>query len=263
VVSTDVGRGNVHRFGLRTRLWHGLWGRLVDGIVACCPAANESVSGRKLPVVQTYHAADSRVYQPVPARPDRDKRVVFAYLGQLVHRKGLDLLLDAAVKLRERGRSDFAIHFIGGGDDTWLRGCISQRGLEAHCELKGFLSGSAIREALGQTDAFVLPTRWDSYAAVVHEAACLGMPLLVSKHAGAAEALVREGVNGHTFDPDNTDAFAAAMAEMLDPAVRARMAPASREIGESHSAHLRGRALWNWLHDEILRAPERIARDRA
>jgi hypothetical protein len=46
------------------------------------------------------------------------------------------------------------------------------------------------------------------------------------------------------------------MSLMLNPEIRARMAPASREIGESHSAHQRGKALWNWVQDEILRSRE-------
>jgi glycosyltransferase involved in cell wall biosynthesis len=178
--------------------------------------------------------------------------VVFAYLGQLIPRKGLDLLLDAAAELRATGERNFMLRFIGGGDDAWLRQCIAQRGMEAHCELTGFLSGPAIREALGSADVFVLPTRQDTYAAVVHEASCLGLPLLISHHAGAAAALVREGINGHSLDPADTRSFAALMSAMLEPAVRASMARPSREVGESHSAHERGRALWNWMYDQIL-----------
>jgi glycosyltransferase involved in cell wall biosynthesis len=254
VVSTEVGRSNAHFFNSRTRLWHGFWGRFVDGIAACCPAAHRPISRKRVPTLATYHAVDSRIYQPIQRTRPAAAPTVFAYLGQLIPRKGLDLLLDAAVVLRARGHDDFTLRFIGGGDDAWLREGIERRGMESHCELTGFLSGSAIREALGSADVFVLPTRQDTYAAVVHEAACLGLPLLVSRHAGAAEALVREGSNGRIIDPEDIESFAATMAEMLDPAVRARMSGPSREAGESHSAHERGRALWNWLHDDILHA---------
>jgi len=254
VVSTEVGRANAHFFNARTRMWHGLWGRFVDGIAACCPAAHSPVSGKNVPTIATYHAVDSRLYQPLTRPLHKGSPVVFAYLGQLIPRKGLDLLLDAAAALCQRGLTDFRLRFIGGGDDAWLRQCIAERGLEDWCELTGFLSGAAIREALGSADVFVLPTRQDTYAAVVHEAACLALPLLVSRHAGAAEALVRDGVNGRTFLPEDTEGFAAAMAGMLDPEVRAKMSGPSRQAGEAHSAHLRGAALWHWLHDDILHA---------
>jgi glycosyltransferase involved in cell wall biosynthesis len=91
---------------------------------------------------------------------------------------------------------------------------------------------------------------------VSHEAACLGLPLLISKHAGSAEALVREGENGHVIDPEDTAAFTAAMRAMLDPHTRESMARAARRTGEEMSAHARGAALWQWMNDTFLREKE-------
>lgn len=247
VVSTEVGRGNAHFFNLRTRLWHGLWGRFVDGVAACCPAAHEPLSRRSLPTVATYHAVDSRIYVPRSDFRSDNGPVVFAYLGQLIPRKGLDLLLRAAAVLRDKGVSNFRLRFIGGGDDAWLRSCITECGMEGFCELTGFLSGAAIRDALSTADVFVLPTRQDTYAAVVHEAACTGLPLLISKNAGAAEALVRDGVNGFIADPENVTEFADRMQQMMDAGARRRMCAESRAAGEQHSAHLRGAALWEFI----------------
>lgn len=247
VVSTEVGRSNASFFNARTRLWHALWGRFVDGIAACCPAAHEPLSRRRIPAVATYHAVDSRLYVPHARTGAPGAPVVFAYLGQLIPRKGLDLLLDAAAALRDKGCTGFMLRFIGGGDDAWLRECIAKRGMEAHCELTGFLSGAAIRDALGTADVFVLPTRQDTYAAVVHEAACSGLPLLVSGHAGAAEALVRDGVNGYVIVPEKTDEFSTRMQQLMDGGLRKQMGGESRVSGEQHSAHLRGVALWDFI----------------
>ncbi len=247
VVSTEVGRINAHYFHLRTRWWHGFWSRFVDGVAACCPAAHEPLSGRKLPSISTYHAVDSRLYQPLPHDREAGGPVVFAYLGQLIRRKGLDLLLAAAAHLRDSGTTNFRLRFIGGGDESWLRETIAASGLQEHCELTGFLSGQAIREALGTADVFLLPTRQDTYAAVVHEAACLGLPLLVSMHAGAAQALVREGENGFVLDPDDFTGTAGIMRRLMDPALRASMAAEARFTGERFSAHLRGAELWKWM----------------
>lgn len=258
VVSTEVGRSNRQFFHARTRLWHGFWSRFVDGVAACCPAAHEPVSGRRVPTIATYHAVDSRLYAPIAKVRDAHEPVVFAYLGQLIRRKGLDLLLAAAAQLKQDGHTNFRLRFIGGGDEAWLRGSIAQSQLESYCELTGFLTGTAIREALGTADVFVLPTRQDTYAAVVHEAACLGLPLLVSRHAGAAAALVREGLNGLVVTPEDTADFSARMLEMLDPSKREPMRLASRAIGEAHSAHVRGAALWHFMK-ALVDAPSRCA----
>ena len=251
VVSTEVGRANAHFFNARTRMWHGWWGRFVHGIAACCPAAHEPLSGKRLPSVATYHAVDSRVYQPQATSRPPDSPVTFAYLGQLIPRKGLDLWLESARQLRDSGSSNFKLRFIGGGDESWLRSCIAQSGLEDHCELTGFLSGGAIREALGTADVFVLPTRQDTYAAVVHEAACLGLPLLVSQHAGAAEALVKDGVNGFIIKPEDRSQFTQRMWQLMNPSLRASMRPAARAAGESISAHVRGAALWRFMEERM------------
>ncbi|WP_009958552.1 glycosyltransferase [Verrucomicrobium spinosum] len=249
-VSTEVGRGNAPFFGRRTRWWHALWGRLVDGVVACCPAAHHPLSRKQLPTVSTYHAVDSRLYVPVDHAPSQV--VTFAYLGQLIRRKGLDLLLQAAARMKENGENRFRIRLIGGGDAGWLHELAHALGLWEQVEFTGFLSGAAIREALASADVFVLPTRQDTYAAVVHEAACLGLPLLISKHAGAAEALVKPGRNGYIFEPEDTASFAAKMQSLMPARVREPMRKISREVGEAHSAHARGAALWEWMVDHAL-----------
>ncbi|RBP36362.1 glycosyltransferase involved in cell wall biosynthesis [Roseimicrobium gellanilyticum] len=248
IVSTEVGKRNAHYFHARTRWWHGFWSKLVDGVVACCPAAHESLSGGHGPTFPAYHAVDSRLYTPMERERASNEPVVFAYLGQLIKRKGLDLLLTAAAQLKAGGVGNFKLRFVGGGDESWLRQTIDQHGLGHHCELTGFLTGQAIRNAVGSADVFVLPTRQDTYAAVVHEAACLGLPLLISKHAGAAEALVVDGVNGFTFDPDDAIGTAALLMKLMREEIRAPMRVAARATGESFSAHVRGAELWRWMN---------------
>lgn len=247
-VSSEVGRRNAHFFSPRTRWWHALWGWMVQGVVACCPAAHEPLSGRRLPTISAYHAVDSRLYVPTP--PPSAGAITFVYLGQMIHRKGLDLLLAAAARLKAEVGDLFHLRLVGGGDIDWVRGLVRQHHLEAQVELTGFLSGGALREALSGADVFVLPTRQDTYAAVVHEAACLGLPLLISHHAGAAEALVRPGENGQVIDPEDTAGFAMAMKSMLSTRTRTAMRAVSRQVGEQHSAHLRGRALWEWMVEQ-------------
>jgi glycosyltransferase involved in cell wall biosynthesis len=247
VVSSEIGRRNRATMNLPTRLWHSLWGRFADGIVACSPAAREPLSGGVRPTVSTYHAVDSRIYRPVKKPIGTRAPVVFAYLGQLIQRKGLDLFLKAAARLRDEGTDGFRIRLIGGGDEQWVRGWIRELRLEEKVELTGFLSGPAIRDALGSADVFVLPTRQDTYAAVVHEAACLALPLLISRHAGAAEALVADGRNGFVFDPENAEQFAVLMRKLMQPGLRESMGAISRSTAEPLSAHVRGRALWEWM----------------
>jgi glycosyltransferase involved in cell wall biosynthesis len=245
VTFTEVGARNESIFRPHVRLWHGFWSLWVKGIMAACPTAHLPISRRKIPSVAVYHAVDSRLYLPIEKETE-DTAVTFVYVGQLIPRKGLDLWIKSLVELK-KVHSNFKLRIIGGGDDNWVRGLITEAGLEAQIEWCGFLSGEALREAIRTADVFVLPSRQDTYAVVTHEAACLGLPLLVSKQAGSAEAVVREGENGFVIDPDATDEFTKKMALMLDATRRKAMSICSRKIGEEMSAHRRGAELWHWM----------------
>ena len=122
--------------------------------------------------------------------------------------------------------------------------------------LPGFVNQSELPRYYAIADVFVLPTRQDTYAAVVHEAACLGLPLIVSRHAGAAGVLVREGGSGFIIDPADTSAFADRMQVLLDAGLRQRMAAEARARGDELSAHRRGPAVWRWMKQEFLSGHE-------
>jgi glycosyltransferase involved in cell wall biosynthesis len=51
---------------------------------------------------------------------------------------------------------------------------------------------------------------------VVNEAMAAGLPVIVSSRAGAAADLVRHGVNGFTFDPDDSDSLVDHMSRLSD-----------------------------------------------
>jgi glycosyltransferase involved in cell wall biosynthesis len=246
----DVGRDNAAAYPWQTRLWHLIWSAFIDGRMAGCPASRVPVSGSRLPFVESYHAVDSREFTPMPKPPAQP--VTFVFSGQLIERKGLDLWFQAAARLVQAGHDDFRLRVVGGGDESWARRCAEATGVAHRVEWTGFLQRDAMKQALGKADVFVLPSRFDSYAVVVHEAACLGLPLLVSRHAGAAEAIVEEGINGWQVDPFDSADFAARMTAMLDSATRTRLGAAARVQGEKLCARRRGAAVWQWITDTYL-----------
>lgn len=243
----DVGQANVHCYGWKTQLWHRFWSHFVDARMAGCPAARLTVSGHKLPSCDAFHAVDSAGFRPCPKEAASGRPVVFVFSGQLIARKGIDLWFQAAGLLRQRGRADFRLRIVGGGDDAWARSCAESAGVADLVDWRGFLKCEAMRDAIGTADVFVLPSRWDSYAVVTHEAACLGLPLLISRHAGSAEALVREGETGWQIDPEDITGFAARMEQTMDEETRLRMGIAARQLGEQLCARRRGAEVWHWL----------------
>jgi glycosyltransferase involved in cell wall biosynthesis len=259
LVMTEVGRGNARFFAWKTRCWHAWWSCFANGIIAACPAARTPLNGRTPPSFPAYHAVDAHQFTPSAEKHGPQSPVIFAFSGQLIHRKGLDLFFQAAEMLRTQAGDVFRLRIIGGGDMAWAKNEAEKHGVGDLVEWAGFLSGDAMRDALGTSDVFVLPTRQDTYAVVVHEAACLGLPLIVSCHAGAAEALVQEGKNGFVIDPSDIAHFATKMRSLLDETTRLPMRKASRKIAEAASSPRRGAALWNWISEQYMPAPAAAA----
>jgi glycosyltransferase involved in cell wall biosynthesis len=158
-------------------------------------------------------------------------RPIFLYVGKIVPRKGLHLLLKACVALKEQGYRDFTVMLIGSGDQReelekfcqthQLQDCVKWMGrIEYHCLGKYFR----------QADAFILPTLEDTWGMVVLEAMLFAKPILCSKWAGAADMVVN-GENGYIFDPHEPSQIADAMRRLLDdPDLASKMGQKSQEI---------------------------------
>ena len=69
-----------------------------------------------------------------------------------------------------------------------------------------FSSQEDLRSIYRRSLCFILPSRHgETWGLVVNEAMASGLPVLVSNQVGCASTLVKDGVNGFTFSPDDTD----------------------------------------------------------
>jgi len=67
----------------------------------------------------------------------------------------------------------------------------------------------------GLASAFILASsHFEQWGLVVNEAMAAGLPVLVSRACGCAPNLVKEGVNGFTFDPYDVGGLAGLMVRM-------------------------------------------------
>jgi glycosyltransferase involved in cell wall biosynthesis len=99
-------------------------------------------------------------------------------------------------------------------------------------DFAGVLHGDQLAEAYANMDAFVFPSRTDTFGNVVLEALASGVPAVVTPQGGP-KYLVEEGVTGFIRDEDG---FADAIAELMrDPAKHACMRTAARAAAMSRS----------------------------
>ncbi|MFQ5669636.1 MAG: glycosyltransferase [Acidobacteriota bacterium] len=169
----------------------------------------------------------------VPA-PDSaaGRPLVAGFLGRLlVREKGLDVLLDAAARLRDDPHAGRRIHFeIAGGPEAMaavLRGEIQRRGLGGRVALLGEVPDPV--SALARWDLAVLPSRSEGFGLVLVEAMAAGRPVVASRTGGIPE-VVQDSPGGVLVPPGDSRALARALADLAGaPETLGAMGRAARE----------------------------------
>lgn len=161
--------------------------------------------------------------QPRPSEPSREP--VFLFCGQMIARKGVDLLLAAFAQL-ERGR----LLLVGREADLPALLAPFPVSVRERIEYAGFQAPAELPRFFARADVFVLPSRHDGWGVVVNQALGASLPILCSDHVGAGIDLVEPEVNGLRFPAGDTGALAAAMRRCLDePQLISTWGQASRD----------------------------------
>lgn len=178
----------------------------------------------------SYLTVDIKKYLTKKAAYGSKKMV---YVGSLIQRKGLDLLLDAMAHTDNQ----IKLVIVGTGrEKEELEKQAERLSISDRIEYRGFLEGEALRACYEECDAFVLPTREDCYGLVILEAMCASLPVISSKYADGAADLIVPGENGYITDPDDAKAFAEIIDRlMLDSQSLEKMGKASYERAHEFS----------------------------
>jgi len=135
----------------------------------------------------------------IPILSSGSSRTRFLYLGQLSFQKGVHHLLEAFAQLKPL-HSEFDLVLCGGLDRDFST-LLNQYLLQfPSLQYMGFVHHQKLPQLIGQFDMSVVPSVQDGFAMVVPQCMKVGLPVLVSRQAGASE-LVQEGVNGWIINP--------------------------------------------------------------
>lgn len=159
------------------------------------------------------------------------QRPIFLFVGHLIPRKGLPLLLKACAVLQERGYENYTLLVVGDGSQREeLEAFCHEHHLSDRVQWAGRVSYDQIGSYFKNADVFVFPTLEDTWGVVTLEAMLLGKPILCSQGAGTSE-LVVNGENGYVFAPDALDELANLMQKFLDhPDLIDKMGEQSKQI---------------------------------
>lgn len=138
------------------------------------------------------------------------------YIGYLVRRKNVGLLIDCMAELRKQ-RNDFILDIVGDGESReQLEKQVSELNLTGHVKFHGFRQKSELPAYLAQSSVFLFQTDFDVWGLTVNEAMAAGLPVLSSIHAGATFDLIEEGVTGYAVDFRQKSKISALLQPLLD-----------------------------------------------
>jgi glycosyltransferase involved in cell wall biosynthesis len=151
-------------------------------------------------------------------------RPVVLAVGRLAPQKGLDVLIDAAVRWRERDPHPRTVIAGAGPLAAALRAQTSRVG--ADVVLLG--ARDDVPALLAAADVVVVPSRWEARALIIQEAMLAGRPLVATCVGGTPELTGPDGAV--LVPPEDPAAVADAVAAVLDDASLAgRLSAAARQ----------------------------------
>ncbi len=136
--------------------------------------------------------------------------LVFLFSGQLIPRKGVDVLLRSFIPLAEN-YADVALLLLGDGSDRQALETLVPESLKTRIRFLGHLPQGQLPEHFAAADVFAFSSRHDGWAVVLNEACGAGLPIIATHQTGAAHDLVVEGENGFRVEADDALALTAAM----------------------------------------------------
>ncbi|GJF05254.1 glycosyltransferase [Pseudonocardia sp. D17] len=156
------------------------------------------------------------------------------FVGRLDEEKRVDELLRAVAALPTGLGARLEIVGDGSRRAAWTA-LAGELGLAERVTFHGFVDETTLVEAYRRCTVFAMPGIAELQSLVTLEAMSAGKPV-VAADAMALPHLVRPGRNGWLYTPGDVDGLAAALGALLaDPATRARMGAASREIVAGHA----------------------------
>lgn len=150
------------------------------------------------------------------SREELKKKLGFSYpynilfVGQFIHRKGVDTLLDAV----ERLPRDIGVYLVGGEpQEEYLQKV--REGKLTNVIFLPFMQESCLKEYYKAADLFVLPTREDIWGLVINEALGNGVEVITTDKCVAGMEMIQDGVNGRIVPADDSESLTKAILEEL------------------------------------------------
>jgi len=146
--------------------------------------------------------------------PLEDRKFIVGFIGRLdVYTKGLDLLVEAFKEFNQQ-IPESILWIVGDGPErAKFEKQVLAKGLKGKVRFWGSRFGTEKDQILTQMDVFAHPSRNEGLPSSILEAACFGVPVLVTEATNLAD-LVRQYDCGKAVPDNNAGAISMALTEL-------------------------------------------------
>jgi glycosyltransferase involved in cell wall biosynthesis len=130
--------------------------------------------------------------------------LAFLFVGQLTPRKGVPELIQAADRM-----PGLQLRIAGSGPLWSEVAALAER--HAGVTLLGQLDAAGVADEMSRAQWLIVPSRFDEWGLVCHEAARLGLPIIAGSDVGAIERMMVPGTSGLVFESGDADGLFVAM----------------------------------------------------
>jgi glycosyltransferase involved in cell wall biosynthesis len=135
------------------------------------------------------------------------------FVGSLIPRKGLDVLLKALARINSL--SSWTLTVAGDGPEgDHLRSLATDLGIAPGIRFLGNIPPARIPKLMRDHYLFILPSYWEGRPSVVHEAMAAALPVLATDIDGTRE-LVQHGQTGWLVPPGDVNALSIALDDLI------------------------------------------------
>ncbi len=129
----------------------------------------------------------------------------FIFVGRLIDYKNLFLFIEAFHAAQLNSNEKWGVIILGDGElKSDLQHHVSENNIQ-NISFQNGVSWQQVPEYLALSNVLVLPSYSEPWGLVVNEAMACGLPVIVSEKCGCAIDLVKNGENGFTFEPNNSE----------------------------------------------------------
>lgn len=206
--------------------------------------------GSRRPYFNVPYFSNLDRFRPPSASATGRRR--FLMSGSLSHRKGVDVLVEAFLRLLAE-HPEAELHLLGSGE--WEAKLRKRCAGVTNVRFLGFRDWPDLPAAYHAADFLVVPSRYDGWNLTVPEGLAAGLPVLVSDRTGAGFDLVQPGSNGWRFEAGKVEPLLGALrsaASLTDEQVT-EMRHAALATAAEHSL-ANGAARWLQAARESLKS---------